>query len=72
MVRFVGSAWDKEREEFSLEYEAAAFVHHMRSEDGAEIWVEACEDRLVEWEECWKIPDRIGRDPEHLGLNPES
>jgi len=44
----------------------------MRSEDGAEIWVEACEDRLVEWEECWKIPDRIGRDPEHLGLNPES
>ncbi len=76
---FVGSAWDKEREKFCFEHEAAAFVQYRRSEEGGETWVEACEDRLLEWLKCFRMPDssprlnaeRLALDPEELRLNDE-
>ena len=68
---FVGSAWDKERYRFCLEYEAAAFVQYKRSENGGETWVEACEDRLLEWEECWRNPHGYTPSPAQLAMNPE-
>jgi hypothetical protein len=68
---FVGSAWDKKEEKFCLEYEPAAFVQYQRSEDGDETWVEACEDRLVKWEECWGLPNTLSPSPEQLAISPE-
>jgi len=69
---FVGSAFDKERRKFCLEYEPAAFVKYRRSEDGGgETWVEACEDRLLDLPTCWRTPDSRCVDPEYLALDPE-
>ncbi|KAG7291343.1 hypothetical protein NEMBOFW57_001358 [Staphylotrichum longicolle] len=68
---FVGTAWDKKREKFCLEYEPAAFVQYKRSENGDETWVEGCEDRLIEWVDCWKNPGTLEPSPEQLAISPE-
>ncbi len=68
---FVGSAWDKKQQKFCLEYEAATFVQYKRSEIGGETWFEACEDRLIEWEECFDNPNRRCPSPTQLAINPE-
>ena len=68
---FVGSAWDKKQQKFCLEYEAAAFVQYKRLENGGEAWVEACEDRLIEWEECFENVNRYRPSPGQLAINPE-
>ncbi len=69
---WVGSAWDKERQKFCLEYEAAAFVQYTKRDDGSgEAWVEACEDRLIDWELCFSNSAILGADPELVELNPE-
>ena len=68
---FVGSAWDKKLQNFRLKYEAATFVQFKRSGNGGETWVEACEDRLIEWEECFENPNRRCPSPAQLAINPE-
>ncbi|KAH6653135.1 hypothetical protein BKA67DRAFT_568673 [Truncatella angustata] len=72
---FTGSAWDKESESLCLEYEAVAFIHFKRSENGQETWVEACEDRLLvigddQEQQAPPIPSQR-REPEQWRVNDD-
>jgi hypothetical protein len=75
---FTGSAWDKRRQKLCLKYEAAAFAQYMRSGDGTETWVEACEDRLLVRDDrgIFQEPPCLGpsqllRSPEEWRVNDE-